>query len=671
MKSLTIAATANDKIAIQNFSGTTFGSATSGQWAVELDLNGWTTPTVNAMNDIGFGEFNSWKAAAIDPEVAVSSATQLTGNDAESGRNLSHMKFDDVGTNEIYSAGEGYASPANLTYTLTDSSATRISLVLTDISLSGAGTATLSKRFTVYPNGRIYTSYVLSATTIAMDQPRIDFQGRYSSTATEVWADTYAEANARYGMMAGDASFHSFAGALLSIKSNAATTSTPGTMINSSTTAFVASDASNSHSRNQFSLATTLFEANDDPITINYVMDISRDFTDSATADSLMKDIQTPAAITAISGTANPADALDFAASPDGFAEGDGAYVYTSSSGIAHFKFVNTVAHFSPAFRIKSWAVASLPEYVTVDNQTLVKDYHYNAYVNTASDELIIQFNKTYLPGTHVIYISHKTGLAVTLNRFEAVPGEGVDTLKWATESEFENLGFNVWRRLAPVQAPPGAEAVSYQDLTGMQGVNGRLLAARMKPSLSAAFVQKTAGGIPDDTLPSHAYAAEELQAQGYVRLTANMIAGARGGSSASTREYTFVDRTATFGQTYEYLLEAVDFHGMKVQYGPRTATPLNPLETALLPNYPNPFNPVTTLRFSLKEQGKVSLLLYDARGRLVRTLIRPDKALAPGKYRLLWDARDEAGLEVPSGQYFYRFSTGRYTKTRKMLLVK
>ena len=419
----------------------------------------------------------------------------------------------------------------------------------------------------------------------------------------------------------------------------------------------------------------SLFEATDDPITINYVMDISRDFTDSATADSLIKDMQTPAAITALSaGTANPVDALDFAASADGFAEGDGAYVYTSSSGIAHFKFVNTVTHFSPAFRIKSWSVASLPEFVTVDNQTLVKNYHYNAYVNTASDELIIQFNKTFTPGTHVFYISHKTGLAVSLNHFEAVGGEGVDSLQWSTESEFENLGFNVWRRLASIQTASGSQAgvTEYADVAGSPGANVRLQAARAETGVRAANAAgKTAADSLGDTLPSLALSPEELQALGYVRINAKLIPGAPGGSSATTRTYAFVDRTAAFGSAYEYLLEAVDFHGAKVQYGPRFAAPGNPLETALLPNYPNPFNPATTLRFSLKEKAKVSLVIYDARGRLVRTLIRPDKALAPGKYRLLWDARDDRGSDVPSGQYFYRFSAPPYSKTRKMLLVK
>ena len=68
------------------------------------------------------------------------------------------------------------------------------------------------------------------------------------------------------------------------------------------------------------------------------------------------------------------------------------------------------------------------------------------------------------------------------------------------------------------------------------------------------------------------------------------------------------------------------------------------------MPNYPNPFNPVTTLRFSLKEKAKVSLIIYDAKGRLVRTLIRPDKAMAPGKYRLILGCPGRQGLRGAFG---------------------
>nr|MDQ3003610.1 hypothetical protein [Fibrobacterota bacterium] len=71
------------------------------------------------------------------------------------------------------------------------------------------------------------------------------------------------------------------------------------------------------------------------------------------------------------------------------------------------------------------------------------------------------------------------------------------------------------------------------------------------------------------------------------------------------------------------------------------------------------------------KEKIRVSLVIYDGKGRLVRTLVRPQKEMLPGKYRLIWDAKDESGFEVPTGQYFYRFTAGRYVKTRKMILVK
>jgi hypothetical protein len=137
------------------------------------------------------------------------------------------------------------------------------------------------------------------------------------------------------------------------------------------------------------------------------------------------------------------------------------------------------------------------------------------------------------------------------------------------------------------------------------------------------------------DTLPSLSLSAPELEALGYVRITPRILPGAKGGSSAGTQDYRFIDRSAEFGAAYEYLLEAVDFNGNKVQYGPRLARPLNPLNTELQSNYPNPFNPVTTLRFSLREKLKVSLVIYDAKGKLVRTLVRPDRPMNAGKYRV------------------------------------
>jgi hypothetical protein len=647
MKTLTISSVASDKITVKNFSDTVFGGSASGQWYMELDLNGWATPTRTTLTDTGFGEINVWKAAAVSPNVAISSAYQMVGWGYKTGRSLSYMKMDTTGSNEVFTAGSGFTS-AGITYALTDSSSTRLSLTLSGMNLSQGGTvASVTKRFTFYPTGRVFVSYAVTGATIDLDAPRVDLNPRYDgANPSQVWTNAMARDSARQAFIGGSANYHSIGLALLSIKNNASNYVTGATMLGSSYTVSQFG-ASNDQRLAQFNMPTSIWTGANKPVTVNFMMDFSKDFTDSATADSLLRDAQRPAVLTAITGTRVTNDALDF--NTDNFAEGDGTYTYAASSGVAHFRFVNAVASFNPAFRISTWTQGVLPEFVVVDNQVLVRGYHYNAYLSTASNEVILQLNKTLAPGTHVIFISHKSGLAVTLRAFTATGGDGADTLDWTTESEFENLGYHVWRRLAP------GEAQSDSSLA-----DGGQAAEDGAADTSSA-----------DTLPSHRLTAQELAALGYVRINAGLIPGAKGGSSASTLDYRYVDRTAAFGFAYEYLLEAVDFNGSKVQYGPRTARPTNPLTTELGSNYPNPFNPITTLRFTLKEKLKVSLVIYDSKGRLVRTLVRPDRPMAAGKYRLVWDARNEGGMEAPSGQYFYRFTAGRYVKTRKMILVK
>ena len=89
----------------------------------------------------------------------------------------------------------------------------------------------------------------------------------------------------------------------------------------------------------------------------------------------------------------------------------------------------------------------------------------------------------------------------------------------------------------------------------------------------------------------------------------------------------------------------------------------------ALSQNFPNPFNPMTTIAFAVPDQGMVSLDVYDLRGRHVRRLI--DRSLLPGNYSIQWDGRDGNGGPAASGLYIYRLSYGKNTITRRMLLVK
>ena len=93
------------------------------------------------------------------------------------------------------------------------------------------------------------------------------------------------------------------------------------------------------------------------------------------------------------------------------------------------------------------------------------------------------------------------------------------------------------------------------------------------------------------------------------------------------------------------------------------------PMVSALNPNYPNPFNPMTTISFDLAEQGRVRISIFSIDGRLVKTLT--DESLSPGRYERVWQGRDNGGRAVASGTYLYRMEGPGIQQTRRMLLIK
>ncbi len=95
------------------------------------------------------------------------------------------------------------------------------------------------------------------------------------------------------------------------------------------------------------------------------------------------------------------------------------------------------------------------------------------------------------------------------------------------------------------------------------------------------------------------------------------------------------------------------------------------PKEYALFQNHPNPFNPETQIRFQLPGESHVRLTLYNISGQLVRTLL--NKQMSAGEWTETWDGRNEQGLQVPSGVYFYRLEAehGAWTSTKKMILMR
>ncbi len=91
--------------------------------------------------------------------------------------------------------------------------------------------------------------------------------------------------------------------------------------------------------------------------------------------------------------------------------------------------------------------------------------------------------------------------------------------------------------------------------------------------------------------------------------------------------------------------------------------------QTALLGNFPNPFNPETTIKFSLAEVANTRLSIYNLKGQLVRNLI--EAKLDKGNHQIVFNGCDNKGNPVASGVYFYRFEGGKYTSTKKMLIMK
>ena len=100
----------------------------------------------------------------------------------------------------------------------------------------------------------------------------------------------------------------------------------------------------------------------------------------------------------------------------------------------------------------------------------------------------------------------------------------------------------------------------------------------------------------------------------------------------------------------------------------------LTPKKTALLPNYPNPFNPETWIPYHLAEPAEVTLAIHAADGRLIRTLTlgsQPAGMYQSRSRAAHWDGRNEVGESVASGIYFYTLTAGDFTATKKMLIRK
>ena len=93
------------------------------------------------------------------------------------------------------------------------------------------------------------------------------------------------------------------------------------------------------------------------------------------------------------------------------------------------------------------------------------------------------------------------------------------------------------------------------------------------------------------------------------------------------------------------------------------------PKQFTLFQNFPNPFNPVTTLRYALPEDTMVNITIYDMMGRVVKTLINDQQT--NGYKSVQWNATNNIGQPVSTGIYLYTIDAGKFRQTKKMVLMK
>ena len=216
--------------------------------------------------------------------------------------------------------------------------------------------------------------------------------------------------------------------------------------------------------------------------------------------------------------------------------------------------------------------------------------------------------------------------LPISLTSFTARAGDRLVTLRWVTQSEQNNVGFEIMR---------SNEKDGNYDLLSSY-VNNEALKGQLNSSKQTA--------------------------------------------------YKFTDKLVGNDITYWYKLVDVDLNGVKTFHGPLSATPhavgneiVNttpgnfPKEFALQQNYPNPFNPNTTLSFDIPQlsSGNVdaTLYIYNSLGQQVKVLYQGK--IAAGIYTVEWDGTNESGLPLPSGIYYAILKADYFVKTIKMMYLK
>ena len=121
----------------------------------------------------------------------------------------------------------------------------------------------------------------------------------------------------------------------------------------------------------------------------------------------------------------------------------------------------------------------------------------------------------------------------------------------------------------------------------------------------------------------------------------------------------------------YYYWIQAVGGGGASAKIAAEFVTQVqeHPRQFVVEQPYPNPFNPTTTIKYTIPDNSRVRIVVYDVLGREVRTLV--DTYKGAGSYQSVWNARDNDNSPVSSGVYIFRVSAGNYKHTEKCMFIR
>ncbi len=140
-------------------------------------------------------------------------------------------------------------------------------------------------------------------------------------------------------------------------------------------------------------------------------------------------------------------------------------------------------------------------------------------------------------------------------------------------------------------------------------------------------------------------------------------------GTTTERKSYSFLDENVTSG-TYTYRLKQIDFDGT-VSYSPEVVVEVDgtPSDFGLFQNFPNPFNPSTTIQFQVPQANDVSIVIYDMLGKEVKSLFTGQ--VQAGKHTVDWNGTNNTGAKVSSGSYIYRMTAGDFVDVKEMIFLK